>query len=116
MQKVKLRWSTEADVWAFEKSDLPNNAEEAFEVGLDLLDRLPEQPAVKAHADVSHPVDGHQRLHQPAQRVEGRLSCLTHRTRHKKGASWVMLYFYLHSDAIEEEEVKKWSEEELSYK
>jgi len=58
--------------------NLPDNAVVMYEVSLDLLNSLPEEPAVGSHADVSHPVDCYQRLHQPAQRVEGGLTCLTH--------------------------------------
>lgn len=48
----------------------PDDLEDAVEVGLDLVDGLRQQPAVRSHAHVGHPVDRHQGLHQAAQRVE----------------------------------------------
>lgn len=52
---------------------LPDDAVEVFEVRLDLLHRLLQQPAVGTHTHVGHPVDGDQGLHQPAHGVEGGL-------------------------------------------
>lgn len=49
----------------------PDQLEEAAQVGLDLVDGLGEQAAVGPHAHVGHPVHGDQRLHQPAERVQG---------------------------------------------
>lgn len=48
-----------------QKLPVPDNGEEMGEVSLDLLHSLSEEPAVGSHANVCHPVDGHQRLHQP---------------------------------------------------
>lgn len=59
--------------------NLPDNAVEMREVRLNFLDGLSEQPAVRSHTDVSHPVDGHQCLHQPAQRVERGLTRLAYK-------------------------------------
>lgn len=62
-----------------EEEDLPDDAVAVCQVGLELLDRLSEQPTVRTHADVGHPVGRHQRLHQPAQRVVGGRTRLTHK-------------------------------------
>ena len=57
--------------------NLPDEAVEVCEVGLDLLDCLAEQPAVWSHTNISHPVDSHQCLHQPAKRMERDLARLS---------------------------------------
>lgn len=56
--------------------NLLDDVVEVCEVSLKLLDGLAEQPPVRLHAHVRHPVNGHQSLHQPAQRVEGGLTSL----------------------------------------
>lgn len=56
--------------------NLLDNVVEMSEVGLKLLDRLFEQPPVSFHTHIRHPVNCHQSLHQPTQRMEGGLAGL----------------------------------------
>lgn len=49
---------------------LPDDLKNAAEVRLDLADGLMQEPTVGSNAHVGHPVDRHQCLQQPAQRVE----------------------------------------------
>lgn len=55
------------------RSNLPDDAVEVFEVRLDFLHRLLQQPAVGTDAHVGHSVDSHQGFHQPAHWMEGGL-------------------------------------------
>lgn len=52
----------------------PDDLEDSVQVGLDLFDCLLQQPAIRSNADVRHPINRHQGLYQPTQRVEG---CVT---------------------------------------
>lgn len=49
---------------------LPDDLEDATEVRLDLFDGLRQQPTIRSHADVGHPVNRNKGLQQPAQRVQ----------------------------------------------
>ena len=49
---------------------LPDDLEDAVEVGLDLVDGLVQEPAVGPHTHVGHTVHGNQRLQETAQRME----------------------------------------------
>lgn len=49
---------------------LPDNLKDAAKIRLDLVDSLMQEPTVGSNAHVGHPVDSHQGLQQPAQRVE----------------------------------------------
>ena len=55
---------------------VPDELEDACEVGPDLLHGLAQQPSVGSHPHIGHPVHGHQGLQQAAQRVQGGLARL----------------------------------------
>lgn len=56
--------------------ELPDDLEDTVEVRLDLFDGLRQQPTIRSDANVGHPVDRHQGLQQPAQRVQRGVTCL----------------------------------------
>lgn len=58
------------------RATLPNQLEDALEVGLDLPDGLLQQPPVSAYANVGHPVDGYERFQQLAQRMQRSITSL----------------------------------------